>query len=207
MSAGTASAEVVGRFTMVNISEQAATAQMKFTGTIDIETYVGVDPSTVSIKFYNSLTTLLLALSKGEIDSITVPRPVGRYILENNYGDFNIKGFNWWIKAKSSTLNFSFVNEELAKKFNEIISAMKQNGTLAALEKKYIENFDTMTTETFENFDDAETITVAVTGDIPRSIMLTFQENLQALMLLFLKKSVKDFMLISRRFKLILAQE
>ncbi len=167
LSAVTASGEVVGRFTMVNVSEQAATDQMKFTGTIDIETYVGVDPSTVTIKFYDSLTTLLLALSKGEIDSITVPRPVGRYILENNYGDFNIKGFNWWIKAKSSTLNFGFINEEIAKKFNEVIKAMKQDGTLPALEEKYIENFGTITAETFENFDDAETITVAVTGDIP----------------------------------------
>ena len=42
-----------------------------------------------------------------------------------------------------------------------------QDGTLAVLEKTHIENFGTMTPENFENFDDAATITVAVTGDLP----------------------------------------
>lgn len=46
---------------------------------------------------------------------------------------------------------------------------MKNNGALAAIENKYINEFDinNIATVEFENFDGAETITVAVTGDMP----------------------------------------
>ena len=166
LSTGTASAEVVGRFTVINRSEQDVVTIVQKHCEIYHEVYIGIDINNMSVKYYDSLSTMLLALNKGEIDSITVPRPVGRYVLESNE-DFDLKAFDWWTNSNISTLNFGFANEELAKKFNGAIKAINQDGTLAILKDKYIENFETLPSETFENFDDAETITVAVTGDLP----------------------------------------
>lgn len=166
LSAVTASAEVVGRFTVINSSTQDAATIMTKHFEDYSEVYIGIDINNISVKFYDSLNTMLLALNKGEIDSITVPRPVGRYVIENNK-NFNVKGFNYWDSLDSSTLNFGLMDAKLAKKFNEAIAGIKQDGTLAMLTDKYIENFETPASETFEKFDDAETITVAVTGDLP----------------------------------------
>ena len=158
---GAASAEIVGRHSMVNFSEQDAAVHMSI---------LPGEISCITVKFFDSLSVMLMALGKGEIDSITVPRAVGNYILKNN-ADFTLKAFNWWNNVES-TLSFgsSSENAELMKKFNEAITAMKQDGTLPLLEKKYIDMYDTRSVlppVTFENFADAGTITAAVTGDLP----------------------------------------
>ena len=164
---GAASAEIVGRHSMVNFSEQDAAVHMSI---LPGEIFISVDPSCITVKFFDSLSVMLMALGKGEIDSITVPRAVGNYILKNN-ADFTLKAFNWWNNVES-TLSFgsSSENAELMNKFNEAITAMKQDGTLPLLEKKYIDMYDTRSVlppVTFENFADAGTITAAVTGDLP----------------------------------------
>ncbi len=165
--AGAAYGELVGRHTMFNLSEQNAIDAM---AVHPDDFYVGIDFNSISLKFYDSLTTMLLALEKGEIDSITVPRPVGRYILENT-SNFELKAFNWWAGKDSAYLSFGCLtkNAEIVKKINEALAAMKKDGTLAILEKTYIENYATssLPAVNFERLDDAETITVALTGDMP----------------------------------------
>ena len=164
---GAASAEIVGRHTVFNMSEQDISL-VRAVHPNDF--YVGIDLKDISLKFYDSLNTMLLALAKGEVDSITVPRAVGRYILENN-SDFELKAFNWWKLDDSAFLSFGCLQEnaELMKKINEVVAAMKQDGTLAILEKTYIENYadSSFPTVKLEKFDDAQTITVALTGDLP----------------------------------------
>lgn len=130
------------------------------------EIYAGIDVNNISLKYYDSISAMLLALDRGEIDSITVPRPVGRYILEHNK-DLDLKGLDWWGLSTSSTLNFGFLSHKLAQSFNSALRSMNEDGTLLILAKKYIEDCDTSELSTLETFNDAETITVALTGDMP----------------------------------------
>ena len=131
---------------------------------------VGVDMSKTEIKYYDSLSIMLMALEKGEIDYLDLPRDVGRYVLENNT-DLALKGISWYTLRIADSLNFAFLEEnaELVKKFNEAIAAMTKDGTLAILEKAYINNYglNERPAVKFEKFGDAETITVALTGDLP----------------------------------------
>ncbi|MBQ7216094.1 MAG: transporter substrate-binding domain-containing protein [Synergistaceae bacterium] len=165
--AGCASAEVIGRYTIFNLSEEDAAYKMRPDET---DFYMGIDVSRISVKYYNSISAMLLALTKGDVDSILVPRAVGRYILENQTNS-TIRGINWWLRENSATLNFGFMekNLELAKKFNSAITAMKADGTLAALEKNYVDNWsaEKLPVAASEKFDDADTVTVALTGDLP----------------------------------------
>ena len=163
-----ASAEVVGRFEIFNMSEEKAAELMPALSSVDV--YVGVDMSSLKVKYYDSLTRMLLALERGEVDSITVPRHLGLYILENNT-NFVLKGFNWWFRTVEATLNFGCLpkNAELIKKIDEALMEMDNDGTLAILEKKYIDRFDTvdLVPVQFSKFDDAPSFTVALTGDLP----------------------------------------
>ena len=131
---------------------------------------VGVDMSKTEMKYYDSLMTMMLALEKGEIDYLGLPRDVGRYVLENNT-DLALKGISWYTTRIADSMNFAFLekNAELVKKFNEAIAAMTKDGTLAILEKAYINNYglNERPAVKFEKFGDAETITVALTGDQP----------------------------------------
>ncbi len=166
--AGGAYSEVIGRHTIFTMTEQEAVSSAK--ATLDIEFYAGIDPNTIEYKFYDSLSAMLLALEKGEIDSITVPRDVGLYMIENN-SNLALKGFNYWQSMCLSTLSLGCLenNIELINKFNEAVSSMRKDGTLAILEKKYINNFMADSTDPvkFDTFDDAAAITVALTGDLP----------------------------------------
>ncbi len=131
---------------------------------------VGVDMSKTEMKYYDSLSVMLLALEKGEIDYLGLPRDVGRYVLENNT-DLALKGLCWNTVQIADSLNFAFLetNAELVKRFNEAIAAMTKDGTLAILEKGYVNNYglNERPAVKLEKFDDAETITVALTGDMP----------------------------------------
>lgn len=131
---------------------------------------IGLDMSKTEMKYYDSMMTMMLALEKGEIDYLDLPRDVGRYVLENNT-DLALKGISWYTTRIADTLNFAFLekNAELVKRFNEALAAMTKDGTLAILEKAYINNYglNERPAVKFENFDDVETITVAVIGDLP----------------------------------------
>ena len=165
-----ASAEIVGCLSILNITEEELMSKMKAPsfGDIHDEDYIGVDLQNLSIKYYDNLVSMLLALDKGEIDLINVIRPVGIYLLENN-PELRLKGFNWWVLRDSYAFDFGFMekNATLKNKFNDAITKMDEDGTLAILKDRYIENFKDLTPMQFEKFDNAETITVAITGDLP----------------------------------------
>ena len=175
--AGYASAEVTGHFMMFDndYTEVDESSEGDFTsylqGGVLRLCFTGVDVNKIDIRYYDSLATMLLALEKGDIDYLNIPRFVARYLLENNDA-LTVKGFSWWpIQQGADTLNFAFLenNAELVKKFNNALADMKKDGTLAIIEKTYADNYG-LTEQpavSFENFADAESITVALTGDLP----------------------------------------
>lgn len=120
------------------------------------------------VHFYNSLMTLLMGLRSGNVDEIILPEAVGRYVLNMNK-TYEIKFTSSMLVSR---LAFAFMNHnaKLKEEFDQAVTAMREDGTLARLEEEYIiavnegKNVKSVTPETFEG---AEVITAAVTGDIP----------------------------------------
>ena len=111
-----------------------------------------------------------MGLDRGEVDVITLPLCVGEYMLNTN-SDYVLKGLDWWFILSANSLNFAFLegNTALQNRFNEALKEMKRGGALGLLEHNYINNHEpsSLRPAEFSNFDGAETITVAVTGDMP----------------------------------------
>lgn len=118
--------------------------------------------------FYDSLTSMQMALEKGAITSIIIGRNVANYMVnhdkyvkieDNQSGELN--GYAFLLTDK---------NGELCNKLSDAIVTLKANGKLAELEQTYIKDViagsDIPKIE-MPNFDGADTITVAVTGDLP----------------------------------------
>lgn len=123
----------------------------------------------IKIVSYDNLATMLMALKKGDINSISVPSCAARYIVATN-DDVEINER----KRRNRIFNgYAFMfkegNEELRDRFNEALQKMKNNGELEGLIKNNILGDGTGTVESVEmpSFPGAETITVAITGDLP----------------------------------------
>ena len=119
------------------------------------------------VRFYDSLLGMQMALRSGQIDEIVLPEAVGLYLIANN-PNYDIQ---FSLNMMPSTISFGFKRGKTAlqKEFNAAIAAMKKDGTLAKLEEKFITNAGTSEPEQvkFQQFKDAQTIKVAVTGDMP----------------------------------------
>ena len=91
------------------------------------------------VKFFDSLLLMQMALRAGQVDEISLPEAVGMYLITNN-SNYEIL---FSINMMPSTISFGFKrgNTALQKEFNNAISAMKKDGTLARLEQKYIAEF------------------------------------------------------------------
>lgn len=118
--------------------------------------------------FYDSMIAMQMALNKGEVDEIDLPEAVGEYMINTN-PDYTIAAI-----AVTKPIYFAFGFREkdgaaLRDKFNGALQAMKADNTLAGLQMKYVANPGANKPEAvaFEKFDGAETIKVAVTGDLP----------------------------------------
>lgn len=117
-------------------------------------------------RFFGSLTDLLLALDAELIDGACVPEMTGKYILARN-ANLRAGMFEFSNVKESYYLGF-YHNPELRDRVNEALSAMKADGTLYALQEKYLKDFaEDPEPAAFEEFAGAETVTVAVTGDLP----------------------------------------
>ena len=174
MFAGVASAEVVGMLSKLNISLEGMHSRTNSDSNEFVRTLVHIDNNNLSIKhpdstkFYDSMTAMLMALNAGEIDSIYLPECVGEYVLNAN-PNTELKGLligNYWLVL---SLGFSEKNSALRDKFSAAIDAMTTDGKLALLEKEYISGPKANHTQTvtIDKYDDAETLRVAVTGDLP----------------------------------------
>ncbi len=121
-----------------------------------------------SIKFYDSVTLLQLALNRGEIGAMVSPELVGEYMLKAN-PDYKLRGF---VMLKSFTaLAFGFMEDrkELCGKFSKVIEDLEREGVIGILARDFISGPMAANPPVVElpKFDGAETINIAVTGDMP----------------------------------------
>ena len=123
----------------------------------------------ISFVFYDTLQAMQLALNAGEIQEAALPEVVAEYVM-NVTEAYKISSI---AKTRPACLTFGFKagnDPELIRKFNEAILSMKEDGTLAVLQAKFIYDAGVGTPKPvefrkFENVD--KKITVAVTGDLP----------------------------------------
>ena len=121
----------------------------------------------VRVKFYDKLTAMLLALEAREIANIVLPNSTAEYVMNQN------KGYESILVLQSGNMGLAFGfredSKELRDKFNEALRVMRNNWILQTLEGIYTTSPGTEEPEAveFEHFDGADTIRVAVTGDLP----------------------------------------
>lgn len=126
-------------------------------------------------KFYDSLISMQMALNSGEIDEMILPDFVAEYLMKTN------SNYMPSCISNSGTMGlcFGFMNDrkDLAQRWNEALRMIRNEWILSGLVQKYIKDFqknnsfyDSKSKKErikFEHFQDAQTIKVAVTGDMP----------------------------------------
>ena len=107
----------------------------------------------IETRFFGSLTQMMMALDAGLIKGACVPEFVGKYLLAHRD---NIKAgmFEFSDAREKYYLGF-YNNKDLRDRVNKVLSDMTADGTLYALQEKYIRNFaaDPEPVE-FERFDE-----------------------------------------------------
>ena len=154
----------LGMITRLNASEENFGEFMK-----KIEDTLDVKISSHVPVFFDNLSQMQMALQTKHIDEISTYRSVARYIIAKD-PRFQV--------LKDHSLEFidSFCfalrddETELRDSLNKVIMEMQNDGTLDRLTKEYITDISTENDPPaveLPHFDSAETIKVAVTGDLP----------------------------------------
>ncbi len=121
-------------------------------------------------RFYDNFNAMLLALEAGQISGLFLTRPVAEYLIAQS-PNLRVSGAS--AMAVEMGYAFGFMNDgkgqALRARFNEALSDIKKTGKLDELRAKYLVNPGAKTPEVvnFATFADAETVKVAVTGDLP----------------------------------------
>ena len=118
------------------------------------------------VQFYDTMTAMIMALSREDVNEIALPEVIGDYLIDHN---------NSLVPSCISRSNvslglaFGFKKSDaaLAEKFNNALRAIKEDWTLSALQGSYIYNKAVMRPVKFDTFKGAKTVKVAVTGDLP----------------------------------------
>lgn len=119
--------------------------------------------------FFDNTVSMLAALESEQIDAISTYQIVAKYLMAQN-DKFDI------LHDRAPKVSDSFCcalrgeDGDLKKEFDDAILKLTADGTLKALIKTYINDLDYTTSPPavdMPNFDGAETIKVAVTGDLP----------------------------------------
>jgi len=123
----------------------------------------------VEFKFFDKMSDLLAALNAKQVDMIGTYESVADYLIQRNE--------NLEILKSERILHDSFCfgvrsgDTILKKELDKAIKAMQNDGTLADLTKKYIHDLKDSKADPpaveIPKFDGADTIKVAVTGDLP----------------------------------------
>ena len=117
---------------------------------------------------FDSINEMLMALDAGKIDEIEIPSPVGKYLLRQT-GNADKYVTLAYTQGVDYYLSMGFKEgSKWIEPFNAAIKTMNEDDTLLLLKAKYIDYAnDDLKPITFEKFPDAETVKIAVTGDIP----------------------------------------
>ena len=122
--------------------------------------------------FYDSLISMQMALNSGEIDEMILPDFVAEYLMKVNQ-DYKPSCIS---NSGTMGLCFGFMNDkkELAERWNNALRMIRNEWILSGLVQSYIKdsqdnNFygKNKNRIKFERFQNAETVKVAVTGDMP----------------------------------------
>lgn len=154
----------LGMITRLNASEENFGVFMK-----KIEDTLDVKIASHTPVFFDNLNSMEMALQSKQIDEISTYRSVARYMIAKD-PRFQV--------LKDHSLEFidSFCfalrddESELRDSLNMVIKEMQNDGTLDRLTKEYITDISTENAPPaveLPHFDSADTIKVAVTGDLP----------------------------------------
>lgn len=154
----------LGMITRLNASEENFGDFMK-----QVEDTLKVKIASHKPVFFDNLNTMEMSLESKQIGEMSTYRSVARYILAKD-PRFEV--------LKDHSLEFidSFCfalredETELRDSLNMVIKEMQNDGTLDRLTKEYITDINTETDPPaveLPHFDSADTIKVAVTGDLP----------------------------------------
>ena len=127
-----------------------------------------VNPRADIHETFESVTEMVMALDAGKVDRIEFPEPVGKYFLRQNNKTGKYVPY-WLAQGVNYYLSMGFKEgNKWFEPFNAAIKAMNEDDTLLLLKAKYVDYVkDDMKLITFERFPDAETVKIAVTGDMP----------------------------------------
>ena len=135
---------------------------------IDRPEYAPYVSTLAECEYFDSLSEMLMALDSSKIDRIELCQPVAEYF-------FKLKGNNEkyvpYVITKGVTYYLSMGFKEGSKwfePFNATIKAMAEDKTLLFLKAQYVMDADeNIKPVKFDKFPDAETVKIAVTGDMP----------------------------------------
>ena len=157
-------------------------AQAKHSDEIS-EDFIRIISRTIEdITYYDSTDEMLLSLDAGLIDGIAVSESVADYVTAVNDKLIKVKEFPAVPDDADSSESFLYNmcrndfafmllenNAGLCGEIGTVLADMREDGTLAELTRAYISEADMHSLGLMEiaRFDGAETIRVAVTGDLP----------------------------------------
>ena len=127
------------------------------------------------LTYFDSLASMLKALRSGKIDEAALPEPAAEYVVNTN-SDFEMCCA---VHSSPTHLALGFRNDEAGKRLcgmtNAALEAMKSERKLSILYAHYLNTpgKSQPPAETFTKIDGAETIRVAVTGDLPSLDMIS----------------------------------
>ncbi|MBQ6003051.1 MAG: transporter substrate-binding domain-containing protein [Synergistaceae bacterium] len=174
--------DYVGMLTRLRTSPDEFFNLMRNTWATQGWAILGGDHTTSKARFYDSLSQMQMALSRGDIDEMILPDFVAEYLLKTNpnYTPCCISN------SGQMTLCFGFMKnrQHLLARWNSAIISMRNDFTLSGLYQKYVKNFPPDETYDaiyginkrqrekanrvkFESFAGAPVVKVAVTGDLP----------------------------------------
>ncbi|MBR1646344.1 MAG: transporter substrate-binding domain-containing protein [Selenomonadaceae bacterium] len=118
--------------------------------------------------FFDNMTSMVAALQAGQIDALSTYECVGNYLTQQNSSlEFVTKG----VPKVSDSFCCAMLEENAAlkKEFDDAILKLTADGTLKKLAKEYITeaNYSDLSAVEMPKFDGADTVKVAVTGDLP----------------------------------------
>ncbi len=122
-----------------------------------------------SFTYFDSLTAMMMALHSGKIDEAALPEPVAEYIANTSPSSEICCALH----SRTTHIAMGFRNDEEGQKLcsmvNGALASMTADNKMRILKSKYIgvPGKTLPHAEAFTEFPGAETITVAVTGDLP----------------------------------------
>ena len=118
------------------------------------------------VKFFDSLMAMQMALQRMDIDEIALPEIVAEYVINAN-PEFEACCIAMTRNPMALSFGVRKDDKALASRLNRALRMIDEDWTLAKIQGIYIYNYGTARPVKFDKFEGADTIKVAVTGDLP----------------------------------------